>query len=378
MKNFKILFLLFMGASAQIYSGASVSVLLITAYESAKQLNLVAQTDNDDIQAQKLIENMNDCLQSSVNLLNQLQAAKNGLLFKGKPLDVNQVNAEIEKTEKKIKEYKSDIHKLSKNGLAAANHKKILNRRHSRDEQMKALHANQALLKANSSAEALVNSVQALIAQNILAFEQAVESYIATFGQVYQKAGNVYGSTTYISSIYNPAMPITLKEYHDFMDALNKGSQVFGSNVSISLGLNNGVEASLDQVASYVGNVAPSKSFATYAAYGAASLAILAGAAVVGAIAYNHATGQDLLSTKSVNEGYQAAINSASNFSETALNNVSAIDYNALQEKISALRSQLSNSALNAGSYISQQAANIFSNANNAYNQYFNSNAIQS
>lgn len=299
MKKINAISLLFLLASAQMYgiTQAGADLAFVLACQAADSFYDVTESDADDIIAVQIIEFMNNCIATDANLKEELAASVNGYLFKGKPLDPLAIAAQDKKLQDSIKNYNNNIKKLkgSNKTLAPVHKGKINSRQNARDDQKAKLKENLTAIQANTTAEnvakANADMINNLIEQNQLSLDQAIEYYIATFGQCYTLPGSVYGSSIVISSRYNKNMPITPNEYNDLVSSLNQASSQFGSTISIQLALgDNGVDATIKDVAGYVSKMAPSSaSYSTYAFVGLGTAA-----AIVSAMAYNiNAQGKD-------------------------------------------------------------------------------------
>lgn len=328
MKKRNIISLIFLFVSTQIYGSttANPALAFVIACQAADSLYNTAEETYDTEIAAQIIDFINQCILIDKNLQQELAASVNGYLFKGKPLDPKAIAAQNAQLQKDIKNYDQNIKKLkgSNNTMSVAHKEKIKNRQENRKKQQQKLQQNITALQANQKAEndaqTQANIVKNLIEQNQLSVDQAIEYYIATFGQCYTQAGSIYGSTTVISSRQNKNTPITPAVYNDFIQSLNQAANQFGTTISISLALNDGVvEVSIKDVASYVANKAPSStSYTTYALVG---LGITA--ATVAALAANNiAQGRDWYDTTVyadlANQSYSSSMKSAQNLYDSA------------------------------------------------------------
>ncbi|MBV8661292.1 MAG: hypothetical protein JO129_04060 [Candidatus Dependentiae bacterium] len=335
MKNMNVLSLFILLSSAQIYSTyANPQLLFVFAAQAANILDETAVSDTEDSVAVGIINTMNSCISLDQNLQAQLKSAQGGMLYGGTPINVAAIKKANQQLENAINGYNSNLKKLRGAGgtAATANRAKINAETKHRNEKQKQLATNQAVLQANTTAQGKIASLNTTVQQNMLAFEQALETYIATFGQCYIKSGSVYGSTTIISSKDNIGEPITPKEYAQLIKTLQAAATQFGSNVTVTLAINGGstATANISNVISYMNNMSPSSaSYLTYAAYGlgavAATAALIAGANA----AYNYSQGQSLTDTTAVQNALAGAGESLQTFTATQQQNLTEW-YNAL------------------------------------------------
>ncbi len=293
MRSKKFLSLCLFFASIQIYSSAANPDLsFVFAYQATVEFCETVLADSDDALATKLLRSMNDCILFDATQKKQLATAQTNYLFTSTPLGARKITEQNKQLQTRIDQYNADITSLQSSNytLSATHKKKIADRKRSRDLLQQQLDDDIAAVQnansLNSATQANMTAANALIAKNALAFEQALEFYIASFGQCYTQAGLAYGSSTIIASKYDQNMPITLKEYNQLLTTLRNAYSQFGSSVTITLPLNNGMVANLKQVADYIKNM-PITSYTTYAAYGLAALAGTAAAIGAGTVAYN-------------------------------------------------------------------------------------------
>ncbi len=280
MKKIKALSLLMLFASAQIDSVAATNpeLAFVLSYQALDNFARTVSSDRDDIGALQLLDFMNKSISFDAQQKQQIAAAQDGYLSKGTPLDPAKIAAQNKELQARIETLNHNIKAFEKGGVTAVEKARVDRRRSERRQKMAAISQNQAALDAQNAAKADVDkktqAAQALIDQNELAFEQALESYIESFGQVYVNKGSIV-----ISSKYNKEMPITPKEYAQLVATLKNASSQFGSAVSINLNLDSSAPASIKDVVGYVGNMAPAgASYLSYAGYALAATAVAAAA----------------------------------------------------------------------------------------------------
>lgn len=313
MKKIKVLSLLMLLASTKIDSIASNNPELsfILAYQALDNFARTVSSDRDDVGALQLLDFMNNSIAFDAQQKQQIAAAKDGYLSKGTPLDPAKIAQQNKDLAARIAVLDHNIKEFKKGGVTAKENKKVDNRRQERKQAEALIKKNTAALAVQNAAladaEQKAQAAQALIEQNELAFEQALEAYIASFGQVYTNNGSII-----ISSKYNQNMPITPKEYAQLMATLKNGANQFGSNILITLDLENAAPATIKDIASYVGNMAPAgASWASYAKYALAATAVTAAAIGAAAIAYNVYQDKDWNDTGDALAAYNAGLSKA-------------------------------------------------------------------
>ena len=299
MKKIKALSLLMLLGSAQLDSAAATNpeLAFVLSYQALDNFARTVSSDLDDNGATQLLNFMTVAISFDAQQKQQLAASQDGYLSKGTPIDPQNIAAQNKQLQARIGVLNANIKALqsSNKTMAVAHSQKIADRKKSRD-------AGQAQLQRNMKSLATQNAVQSLIAQNQLAFEQALETYIASFGQVYANQGSIV-----ISSKYNKEMPITPKEYAQFVATLKNASSQFGSAVTINLNLNNAAPATIKDVIGYVGNMAPAgASYLSYAGYALAATALTAAAIATVAAVTNLKQDKDWYDT---NNAYNNAMN---------------------------------------------------------------------
>jgi trimeric autotransporter adhesin len=313
MKKIKVLSLLMLLASTKIDSMASNNpeLSLVLAYQALDNFARTVSSDRDDVGALQLLDFMNNSIAFDAQQKQQIAAAKDGYLSKGTPLDPVKIAQQNKDLAARLEVLDHNIKEFKKGGVTAKENKKVDNRRQERKHAEILIKKNTAALAVQNAAladaEQKAQAAQALIEQNELAFEQALEAYISSFGQVYANNGSIV-----ISSKYNQNMSITPKEYAQFMATLKNGANQFGSSILITLDLDNAPAASIKDVASYVGNMAPSgASWASYAKYALAATALTA-AAIGAAVVYsNYSQGKDWNDTGDAQAAYNAGLSKA-------------------------------------------------------------------
>jgi hypothetical protein len=324
MKNISVLSLLLLFASTQMDAmTANPDLLFGLAYQTIDKLNKDIASGNDDLGALQLLDVMNNCIAFDADQQKALDNAKNTYLYNGVPLDLAKIAADDKKLNADIKNYNKDIDKLSNSSkadvlhtLAVANKNKIKDRKKARDAKQAQLNKNMAAIKANQAGMTTAQSAQAAIkvlrAQNALAFEHALESYISLYGQCYAKSGNMWGSSTIISSKYDQNTAITPREYSQLVTTLQNAVSPFGSTVTIALAIEDSAHVSISDVAGYINNMQPSRSWASFGINVGIGAAI-AGTAVVAIVAasnmYQKKSPTDLGDVSNILSNAQATAN---------------------------------------------------------------------
>ncbi len=350
MKKIKVLSLLMLLASARIFGDqyANPELSLVLSYQALDNFARTIASDRDDVGALQLLSVMKDSIAFDAQAKQQLANVKDGYLTKGTPLDPVKISAQNKLLQARMASLNQNIDAIT-NGSVNFNDANSAN-------------SSAANIVINNPEQANV-AAQALIDQNELIIEQALAAYFGLFGQVYAKNGSIV-----ISSKYSQNMPITPKEYAQLVATLKNAASQFGSAVMIKLDLDNAAPASIKDVVKYVGNMAPANaSWKSYAAYGAAALAI--GAATIAAVAIgsNLQQGKDWNDTSDALAAYnngmsyvQPGINSANSGVQSAWSSIANSDavqymtaqYNALTGKSDAQKiaaaSVIANNAVNA------------------------------
>jgi len=335
MKKIQVLSLFLLLACGQIYGGANPDLAFVLAYKNINVLNKAIAAGNDDTQANKVLDAMDEFINFDIEQAAALKASQDGILFKGKPVDPAQVAAKNAELQKRIKTLNDNISKFKKGGVVAWEEKKAHNRNKEKNKKQKQLHANLAALSEQ-------DSINNLREQNALAIEAAIEYYIATFGQCYVQQGKMYGSSIVISSDQDQQLAITINEYDRLMATLQKAANQFPS-VMITLDMidsDQDQEASISDVASYISNMpASSGSWAMFALKAAVGIGATIAAS---AVAYNLYQGKewnssaaydDAMSTQAGQKA-QALVNQAKIAGDKAYNDVINSSYGkSAQEK---------------------------------------------
>ena len=335
MKKIQVLSLFLLLACGQIYGSANPDLAFVLAYKNINVLNKAIAAGNDDTQANKLLDDIDFCIEFEIEGAAALKASQDGVLFKGKPVDPAQVAAMNAKLEKRIKTLNHNISKFEKGSVVAWEEKKVHNRNKEKNKIHKQLAANQAALSNQ-------DSINNLRDQNILAVDIAIENYIATFGQCYAQPGKMYGSSIVISSDQDQQLAITINEYNRLMATLQKAASQFPS-VMITLDMidsDEDMQASIKEVASYINNMpASSGSWSMFALKAAVGIGATIAA---GAVAYNLYQGKewnnsaaydDAMNTQAGQQA-QALVNKAKEAGDQAYNNAMSSSYGkSAQEK---------------------------------------------
>ena len=323
MKNINALSLFLLLTSTQTYSAANPMLGFILASKVTKNLNSAVVSANDNAAAKELLAIMNASIDSAKNLENDLNNVQGTFLYNEVPLDEAKIEQENKNLAAREAELKKEIDRLSgniksyeKGGITAWERKKVNNRREDRRKHQDEITANLAKIAANNTllkkadnveaiAEANKNAINLQIEQNELNFDEALETYIVSFGQVYKKEGTLYGSSIVISSDYDRNIAITPKNYNELVATLNKADKQFGSNIEITLPSEEVEPATIKEVANYVGNMPlASSAYASYAKYTLAATVGTAAAIAGTAIAYNLYQGKEWNDMEDVSNVY--------------------------------------------------------------------------
>ncbi len=320
MKKIKALSLIILCASAQIDSVASsnAELSLVLTYQALDNFARAVASDRDDIGALNFLDIMQKSITFDAQQKQQIAATQDGYLSKGVALDPKKVVAQNQELQARIDTLNKNIKAFEKGGVTAVEKKKVDARRAERKSDMATIAQSQAALAQQISAENQIKIAQGLLVQNQLAFEQALESYINAFGQVYQNNGSLV-----ISSKYSQNMPITPKEYAQLIATLKNASNQFGSSVLITLNFAHAAPASIKDVTNYVSNMAPAgASWKSYAGYALAATAVTAAAIAAVAIASNVSQGKNWNDTSDAqalaNTGYAQAQSGATYLQNSA------------------------------------------------------------
>lgn len=368
MKKISVLSLFMVFASTQIYSSANNPPLaFIIACNAAEGLYNAINQDKENAEADTLLAIMQSAVTQNTSLKAQLAAAKDGYISKGTPLDTAKIEAENKDLQENIKRLDDSNDRLKKNGINVAERKKIDSRRADikiakakYEANMKALKANadeqNAQDKAKAEADANAAAVQSLLVQNAATFEQTVENYIASLGQVYQQSGRVYGATTIISSHLKQDMPITPKQYNQLIATLVQGKKI-NPNMAIDLMINTDSDkqvqktASLDDVVSYIKNMPlTSTSYSTYAMYTLLTAGVIAGSIALS----NWSEGKDLTDTTKIMNAATLGMSKIQDIKDGA--------YNIMQNPLEALK-QLQNNTSTAATTFTALLTGLMSTA---------------
>jgi hypothetical protein len=359
MKKIKVLSLFMLLASAQINSVAQTNpeLAFILSYQALDNFARTISSDRDDVGALQLLDFMKNCIAFDAQQKQQIAAAKDGYLAKGTPLDPVKIAAQNKELQARIETLDHNIKEFKKGGITPKENKKVDNRRQERKEKEALIKKNQAALAAQNAAmadaEQKAQAAQALIDQNELAFEQALESYIYSFGQAYAKNASIV-----ISSKYNKEMPITPKEYAQLVATLKNAANQFGSSVMITLDLDNAAPANIQDVISYINNMAPaSASFLSYAGYALAATAVTAAVIAAAAVSYNVYQGKDWNDTSDAQDAYNTGLGQAkSGYNVIATSAASVADQSGMNEAANRFSSWVSSVAnSDAVKYMEQQ-----------------------
>lgn len=296
MKNMKILSLFLLLASAKMYGAALANPDLgfILSYQISVEFNQQSSLDRDDVAALKLIATMSDALASDLSIKKQISDTTDRFLKRGVPLDPAQLAAQNKELQDRINTLDHNIKEFRKGGIMPTEQKKYNRRLEERREKHAALDANIA------DADSLTKA-KGLLAQNSLVYEQALESYLASFGQCYQQDGMMI-----ISSRYKKDQPITPKEFNQLIAVLQNGYKQFGSDIKVDLPLAKAPQVSIQDVMGYINNMPVPAQGWSYSSYAKAAglAAAIAGAAYVG---YNIYQGKDWNDTSNAANAYNAA-----------------------------------------------------------------------
>lgn len=322
MKKIKALSLIILCASAQIDSVASsnAELSLVLTYQALDNFARAVASDRDDIGALNFLDIMQKSIVFDAQQKQQIAATKDGYLSKGVALDPKKVVAQNQELQGRIETLNKNIKAFEKGGVTAIEKKKVDARRAERKSDIATVAQNQAALAQQISVENQIKIAEGLLVQNQLAFEQALESYINTFGQVYQNNRSLV-----ISSKYSQSMPITPKEYAQLIATLKNASNQFGSSILITLNLEDAAPASIKDVTRYISNMAPAgASWKSYAGYALAATAVTAAAIAAVAVASNVSQGKnwnDISDAQALaNTGYAQAQSGAAYLQNSAAN----------------------------------------------------------
>jgi len=271
MKYINFLSLMFLLAPAVITcNSGNPELYFIFAAQAIDGLKNSITEGNENNIAKNLIVSMNNLIDFDAQQQKAIAASQSSFFSKGKTLNINEMNDSINKLKADIKKYNSDIKALegSNKTLAPINKSKINDRKKSRAQK-------QEQLEQQIASENDFEKAQNLVAQNRLDFEHALESYITAFGQCYTVPGSLYGSSIIISSKHDKKLAITTSEFKDLINMLNKAANQFGSNVQVTLALENTAPVKISDIVTFMNNMNPSlASYASYAAVGGVILAI--------------------------------------------------------------------------------------------------------
>ncbi|MDP3788702.1 MAG: hypothetical protein Q8Q60_05310 [Candidatus Chromulinivorax sp.] len=325
MKNTKVLSLLLLLASTQMYSFAAVAnpdLLFVQACQTLKKLEIDIQWDSDGVGAIQLLDIANKCIDYDVNQQKSLDASKNTFLYKGVPLDLAKIEAENKNLQNDLKNIKNSIHRLD--DAYTANKGKIKDRKRDRTRKEKQLDENKAAIAANAAAMTTAQTAEATIKvlreKNALAFEDAIESYIALYGQCYS-SGSMWGSSTVISSKYDDNIAITPNEYNQLVATLQNAVAPF-NNVTLELSSDQDMHVNVSQILGFLANMKPAanRSWAQFGMNVGIGAAIAAGAIVAIGAASNAYQGKDLLDTGDASALLNSGVSNVSNAYDAAIN----------------------------------------------------------
>lgn len=326
MKNMKILSLFLLLASAKMYGAALANPDLgfILSYQISVEFNQQSSFDRDDVAALKLLTTMSDALASDISIKKQISDTTDRFLRRGVPLDPAQIAAQNKELQDRISTLDHNLKEFRKNGVLPHERDKYNRRKKEREEKKDALAAN--IADADNMTKA-----KGLLAQNSLVYEQALESYLASFGQCYQQDGMMI-----ISSRYKKDLPITPKEFNQFIAVLQNGYKQFGADIKVDLPLAKAPQVSIQDVINYMNNMPVPAQGWSYSSYAKAAglAAAIAGAAYVG---YNIYEGKDWNDTSNAANMYNATAGGVSSagqyFADTQAGKaaLAALDYTTAQ-----------------------------------------------
>jgi hypothetical protein len=295
MKKIQVLSLFLLLACGQIYGSANAELAFILAYQDIDAFKKNIFADNDDMHASSLINSMKECIAFDKEQQNAIKASINGTFFNGKPIDPAQVAAADAKLQARIKTLNNHISDYKKGGVSASEKNNVHARRKNKQNKKDELAGNQSVLSAQ-------DSINNLRAQNALALNDAIESYIATFGQCYVKPGSVYGSSIVISSDQDKNLAITPQEYNNLVATLQSAAAQFPS-IMITLDMvdsDQEMQASISDTVSYIQNMPVSSgSWTSFILKSTVAAAVITATAIVG---YNLYNGEDWNSSKAIND----------------------------------------------------------------------------
>lgn len=288
MKNIKILSLLTLLSFGQMYVNANPDLSFVLTFQAIDELDKSISSDNDDIGALNFLKTMEDSINFDIKQQKALNGAKNTYLYNGVPLDLKEIAEDNKDLKDRIKTLDNNISEFKKGGVLPHERKKYNNRLEERRQAKTKLDANIDAIEANKDAMTHAQQAQAKIAtlraKNSLVIEQAIESYIISFGRAYIKPGT---STIVISSKYNENLPITPKEYQQLVATLSKAAKQFGSTIMIDLPLENLAPMTISEVIKCINNMPLTASNASWAMFGLKASLGIAAAIAAGGIAYN-------------------------------------------------------------------------------------------
>lgn len=356
MKKIKVLFCILTISQLRLYADnyANPELNLIFAALNAATFQGVVQADGEDSIALKFLNTMEKSIEYDQEQKNDLAATQSGYFSSATPLNPAKIKAQNKQLEASIKKLNANINAFEKNGVVAWEKQKVDARRSQRNAEQEQLNKNLAALQINQNGG--VQAVQALIAKNELVFEQALESYIGSFGQCFVQNGSIV-----ISSKYSKLMPITPKEYTQLVALLKVAQAQFGSNISINLSLKNAAPATIADIARYIGNMAPAgSSWLSYAKYAVGITAGVAAAIGAAAVVYNVGQGQQWNSPAAYNDGSSAASGAYNTYIAPQVSSVSGAYDNHIAPQIASAKETLNTYVGGAASYLPN---NIFSSS---------------
>jgi len=287
MKNTKVLSLLFLLGSTQLYSSANNADLSFVLVAQALSFFVAdIAEDNDLNKGLQVIEVIKQCVVADKNYKKQLADSQDGFWWKGKKIDRASLEQQAKALNDRINTLDGNIKAFRKGSVVAWERKKYNKRIDERrdkqaelNEVKKALDAQTA--DANQEKQA-ADTINNLIAQNKLVLEEAIDQYITHFGSFFAAKRGIAGSfgtaSYYIASAQDQSQPITRRIYTQFVDALkaalnqfetygeldgeNKPSR-WSTNISIKLDLKNEngqvleTPVHLANVIQYIERVAP-------------------------------------------------------------------------------------------------------------------------
>ncbi len=376
MKNIQVLSLLLLLSCGQMYGNANPDLAFVLAYQNIDAMKKNITSDNNDMHARDLLDVMNESIDFDAMQQQALAAAQAGMILDGVPLDADKIAEDNKELQKRIKKLKKNIKKFEKDGVVAWEKKKIDNRRDNRDKKQNELDENLAQLQSMKDAQAAEASIDNIREQNAITFDEALESYIASFGQCYVVPGKVYGTSVIISSNENQNIAITYNEYDQLLATVQKAANQFPS-VMITLDLvdsDEDVEVSVADVANYISNMPTNNgSWARFALQSAAIAAVTIGAS---AVAYNMYQGEDWNSSRALNDASDATAKAYNNALETEAGQKAQ----ALAVQVQEAKNQAFEKALNSpvGQTLQEKMQYAQEQAQVAGDALINSSAAQS